>query len=381
MNDMAHIINSLPVAAIFHASPVGIEIYDAECRLMDANPAALQLFGITDAAAMARVSLSEKMGIRKEQLRPLQFGKSIRFEHIYDFEKNRNRHLFPTSKTGIVHLDIWMMPLNKDGSRLPQGYLVQYQDISEGKRSEAQFYNVTRRLFKVQETERQNISLYLHDSLAQDLSTLKIGMDLMHGEHTQIPADIRQKIAAISSRLQQTIQEVRDLSYNLHPSILDNLGLVPGIQQLCMNFSDKTGIHLNFFSAGFEGITLDFEMNIHLYRMVQEALDLIRTQSKATQAIIKIVASYPNVLIRIEDDGNMINVNESPTDERNGKQMRGHSLSERIRLLNGTIKFNSCRAKGNRIFMEVPYNEKVHSEQCLAHPIRHGAMEQIKMFR
>lgn len=368
-------------AAIFDNTPMAIEIYDATGRILEANPSALQALGIKDVQTMCGLFLFDKFSLNKEQLKPLKFGKSIRFEHVFDFEKHHSATRFPTSKTGVMHLDVWMMPLNIHGSRLNKGYLVQFQDISDRKRFEADILNSTRKILQSCESEKQHISLYLHDHLAQDLSTLKIGMDLMLNEQrADISSTDNRRMAEFSSRVQQLIQAVREISYDLYPVILKNLGFMNGLHQLCMNFSYKTGIHVDFFSAGFEGVKLDFESNILLYRLVQEVLNEIKGQSGATQLHIKMVASYPNIVLRFEDDDRAADGHDDCQHRHARKRdFVLHDLEERIRLLNGTIRLSSGHGGGNRIHIEVPYNFSSQTDHSHQVP-EYAVMEQLKLF-
>jgi len=107
---------------------------------------------------------------------------------------------------------------------------------------------------RAQESERQMISRELHDCVAQDLSSIKIGVETLFDNQPTIPPDISQKVSEMSKTLRECIREVRDLSYDLRPPVLDELGLVQALFQYCHDFSEDNGINVDFHSAGMKNL-------------------------------------------------------------------------------------------------------------------------------
>ena len=228
-------------------------------------------------------------------------------------------------------------------------------DITERKHAEEQIRTLTQQLMKAQENERQMISRELHDRIGQDLSMLKILCNNLFDNHSEAPFEMRQGISQLSKILQDSINSVRDIAYGLRPSSLDQLGLVRTIYQHCEDFSDKTGLNVDFNSAGMDELKLDFDTEINLYRLVQESLNNIMKHADAKQVTIKLVASFPKIILRIEDDGKGFDKKNRLAAATSEKRMGVRSMKERVSLLNGKMRINSRPAKGTKIFIEVPY--------------------------
>jgi signal transduction histidine kinase len=111
---------------------------------------------------------------------------------------------------------------------------------------------------------------------------------------------------------------------------------------------------IEFFSAGLEMTHIDSETAINLYRLVQEALNNVKKHSGASCVKIRLVASYPNVILRIEDDGVGFDYERYKNNGSYAKHMGLMSMSERVHLLGGSIAFKSSPGHGSRIYVEVP---------------------------
>jgi len=122
--------------SIFDESPIGIELYDADGRLMDANLACLRIFGVADVAQVKGFKLFEDPNLPGEVKAKLRRGKPVRYEAPFDFEKVKELRLYETAKSGIIHLDVRITPVGVKRKIPPQGYLVQVQDITERKQTE-----------------------------------------------------------------------------------------------------------------------------------------------------------------------------------------------------------------------------------------------------
>jgi PAS domain S-box-containing protein len=130
---------------IFEKSPIGIELYDAEGRLVEANPSCLEIFGVSDISEVRGFRLFEDPNLSAEALAKLRKGQAIRYELPFDFEKVRRHRLYQTSRSGTSDLDVQVTPL---GLRQKEtvGYLVQVMDISERKKAEAALDKSQRRM-------------------------------------------------------------------------------------------------------------------------------------------------------------------------------------------------------------------------------------------
>jgi signal transduction histidine kinase len=192
--------------------------------------------------------------------------------------------------------------------------------------------------------------------VAQDLSAAKIHCDLLFDDPAKLASpEIKQKIAEISKALHNSINSVRNLAYYLRPSCLDDLGIVEALSQYCDDFSQDNELNVNLSVVGLERVKLEFDTEINLYRMIQEGLNNIKKHAEASQSTIRLLAAFPNIILRIEDNGRGFDVKERLSAAQHEKRMGLRSMEERVNLLGGKMKIYSQLSKGTRIFIEVPY--------------------------
>ena len=269
------------------------------------------------------------------------------FEELMDCIKTGKQKEFPEQKYNERFLHIRISPYSG-------GAIITSLDITKTKTAEEQIQILTREIMKVQENERKRIARDLHDSVAQDLSSLRISCETFFDDNAENSFKIRYKIKEISKALKGSINAIRDIAYELRPPSLDELGLSITLFRYCEEFKAKTGINTDFFSAGLEQIRMDPETEINLYRLVQEALNNIRKHAQATKATVRLVASYPNVLLRIEDNGIGFDMDLQADVGLKNRHMGLRSMEERVCLLGGKMIFKSSPGQGTRLFVEVP---------------------------
>jgi two-component sensor histidine kinase len=227
--------------------------------------------------------------------------------------------------------------------------------LEERRASETQIRTLTRKLMKSQEDERRMISRELHDRVGQDLSTLRIELETML-DRPLPPDGLRARISQLSARLERSILAVRDLAYDFRPPGLE-IGLAPAVSMLCSDFSEKTGIRVDFIAAGVEKLQLEFDFQINLYRMIQEGLNNIHKHAHAAHAVVRVAAAYPHLLLRIEDDGCGFDMERRAREIDSEKRMGLRSLKERADLLGGVMAVRSVIGKGTRILFKLPCRE------------------------
>jgi PAS domain S-box-containing protein len=241
-----------------------------------------------------------------------------------------------------------------DPNDFSRGTITAAMDITERKHAEDLVRNLSQLLLNAQENERQMIAYELHDSIAQSLSSLKIDCDTFFDNQGPVSPQIQEKMARQSKLIAQIIGAVRDLSYGLHPPSLKQMGVVQTLSQLCEDFSDKTGLTVEFRPAGLKGLTPGQTLGINLYRLVQEGLNNIRKHAAADHVSITLLASHPNIILRIEDNGKGFDVRAREAALDGKKKMGLRSMAERVGLLNGRMKIQSSPWQGTRILIKIP---------------------------
>ncbi len=233
-------------------------------------------------------------------------------------------------------------------------------DVTQRKQAQDQVQFLTHQLIKARETERLKISRDLHGHIAQDLSTLKISLETLFKDQ---PADVTAKVSQLSDILQRSIASVRDMAYDLRPPGLDQLGLVKTLYLYCEDFSKSNGVEVDFAAAGVDELDLEYETEINIYRLIQEALNNIKRHAGANRVTIRLVASSPDIVIRVKDNGKGFDVNDRRNRALKEKRMGLQSMVERVHLLDGKISIQSKPSKGTYILIEIPLKENVSGFQ------------------
>ena len=118
------------------------------------------------------------------------------------------------------------------------------------------------------------------------------------------------------------------------------------------------GMPIDFQSAGLKNLKLDYGFQINLYRLVQEGLTNIRKHASASRVTLKLAAAFPNIILRVEDDGRGFDVQARAASAGQEKRMGLRSMQERVNLLNGKMKLRSKPGQGTKVTIKLPFAEK-----------------------
>ncbi len=229
-------------------------------------------------------------------------------------------------------------------------------DVSDFKNAEALIFSLNKRLTEAEEIERLRISRYLHDTVAQNLSSALIDCNILLDEYAGKYPEIMPRFEELSRTLRKSVEQIRHLSYDLRPPHFEKMGITHAIYSFCQEFREKYGIEVDFLSAGVEETEPDFTLQINLYRIVQEALNNIRKHAGAKHVKVRLVASHPHIILRVEDDGEGFQIPESFDELLSRKCMGLQGMQERARLLGGEIQIQSQQGTGTKILVKVPIN-------------------------
>ncbi|NVM21317.1 MAG: response regulator [Desulfobacterales bacterium] len=237
------------------------------------------------------------------------------------------------------------------------------QEIEERKRAEEQIRRLNHQLLLAQENVRQRISYELHDVVGQELSALMIGLDTFFDNQPEAPPEMRQRLYELSKIVRGAIAAVRNLSHTLRSTGLDRRGLVPAVLRYCEEFFDKNRVKVDFFAAGIDESKLDFHTKINLYRVIQESLNNVKKHARASSVTVRLVGSFPNIILGIEDDGKGFDVQNRMLSGTSEKHMGLRIMEERVALLNGKMRVESRPKQGTKLFVEVPYKGTINGQK------------------
>lgn len=220
--------------------------------------------------------------------------------------------------------------------------------------NEERVRSLSQQLLRGQEEERRRISRELHDGIGQNLSAIKVGLDSQVVNKLEGSPETRESARALSRLLGETIEGVRDMAHTLRPSGLEQLGLVKAVIHFCEEFEDKNQIAVDLVTGGIDEGSLDYDTRIAIYRLIQEGLINIKKHSRADRVSIRLVSSFPNLILRIEDNGCGFDVRKRKEAAGPEKRLGLSSMEERVSLLAGAMKIDSQPGCGTRIFIEFP---------------------------
>jgi signal transduction histidine kinase len=132
------------------------------------------------------------------------------------------------------------------------------------------------------------------------------------------------------------------------------------MHEFCNDFSENTGVRVDFQSAGIDNLNLNYETKINLFRLLQEGLNNVRKHADASRVRVKLVSSFPSVILRIEDDGKGFDMKKRLSYSAREKRMGLSSMTHRVDLLLGKMNIESVPGKGTKVVIEVPHKEGVH---------------------
>jgi signal transduction histidine kinase len=221
----------------------------------------------------------------------------------------------------------------------------------ELRRSQNELRTLTGRLLQARETESRRIARELHDDLGQGLALLTVELDLLRHKPPAGASQLTGRLQALLARVKHLSSSVHNLSRQLHPSKLEQLGLVAAISGLCRELAESHGLKIEFTHDQVPA-TLSADVAVCLYRVAQEALSNAIKHGGAQQVEVDLSATAESVLLRIVDHGRGFDPRHIP-----GAGLGLVSMRERVLHLGGGITIDSQPSRGTRIHIRVPIRE------------------------
>jgi len=263
---------------------------------------------------------------------------------------------------GITYWDWSLVPI-LDNNGDVEFLVFSLKDVTERKRAEEKIFAdqeqlraMSAELLMVEERERRNIAVELHDSIGQILAFLKIELgELQRSGSSQ---ESIQTVRHIREQVEQAIKQTRTLTFEMSPPELYTLGLEPALSELARRFTEARNLKCFVEQSG-QSKSLTNHTNVLLYRSVRELLINAAKHAWAKAVKINLCWSNDKVEITVEDDGTGFN-----PDDLDRTQV-GHptgfglfSIRERLIHFGGSLDIQSCKGKGTRITLSVPVEGK-----------------------
>lgn len=198
---------------------------------------------------------------------------------------------------------VWVACNVRDTSARMKAERARDRLMKEIKQSHEQLRALALRLQEVQEFERRQIATELHDRVGQNLTGLNLNLQIVENQlNPQASPAVRNRLSDSLKLVEETTRQVRDVMADLHPPMLDEYGLVSALHWYSGDFSQRTGIATRVIGDEFEPRLLP-DVELVLFRLVQEALNNVAKHAQATQVVIEVESSEQAACLKVVDDG------------------------------------------------------------------------------
>ena len=231
-------------------------------------------------------------------------------------------------------------------------------EIADRKDKEELLRQLSGHLMHAQDQERRRIARELHDNSGQTLAAIAVNLSRIENLMPDAPAKMRNLVADTAAMAEQTSREIRTISYLLHPPLLEEAGLLAAIGWLANGFTQRSGIKTEFDApAEFERLPADIEVT--LFRIVQETLTNVARHSGSKTAFIKLKRQPGEIVLEVRDEGTGIPPEKLEKVHGNvsalGVGVAG--VWERVRQFGGALEINS-NSRGTTVMVVVPLPEE-----------------------
>ena len=247
-----------------------------------------------------------------------------------------------------IYIAVSATALNYHGQRLNLVYL---RDVTRRRMAEEEIHHLSRRLIESIEDERRRLAADLHDEFGQTLTALYLGIESARNALPETYTGVKSTLDKQISVIERMAETIRNIAGDLRPDMLDHLGLVPTAQWYVNELRQTLPrCDVTFQAMGFKNRKINSNVEIILYRVLQEATNNIVKHAGATRVKISLTYSHPTVIMVISDNG--CGFNPETDHEEVGSTRTGiglTSMRERVAAVNGVIDIRSSPGSGTTI--------------------------------
>lgn len=277
----------------FEDNPLPMWFFDPETfSFLDVNEAAVGHYGYTREEFLSMTILD----IRPSEEIPLLLA-TMKAGYRDRTQKVHCRHR--TKDGGFIEVEVYAQQVLQNGGNAE---LVQVHDISELKRAEEALRNLSGRLLQLQDIQKRTMARELHDAIGQSLTALLARLALLGQRVKFLETDVKDILNECLGLAGHTLDEIRTVSYLLHPPLLDEEGVVAALDLYVEGFAERSGIEIDLVIPSDLG-RLSEELEITLFRVVQEALGNIHRHSGSSTAEVRMVRDSASLTLEIRDHG------------------------------------------------------------------------------
>jgi PAS domain S-box-containing protein len=321
---------------LFEQAPQAVALMDADDRVVRVNHEFTRLFGYAP---------PEVIGHR---LGELIVPKDVRVE---DEVQTRESEGVRRRKDGTrLHVAMLRVPVVVPGGQVSVYGI--YRDISDRKRSEEMLQGFSQKLIETQEGERRRVARELHDEIGQVLTAIRLNLNAV--QHS-VSAPIARKLDESIAIVDRALQQVRDLSLDLRPLVLDDLGLVAALRWYVDREAQRAGLTAEFIAEELEK-RLSPELETACFRIAQEALTNVARHAKATHVRVELSQRGEELHLVIRDDGIGFDA-EAMGGAVSALRLGLMGMRERALIVGGRIEFVSAPGQGTEVHARFPLGQ------------------------
>jgi PAS domain S-box-containing protein len=331
------------LASIIESSNDSIITIDFNTIVTSWNKAAEQLYGFPASEAigkpMTMLTLTEDFNEILSNIDKIRHSKEVVVFQTERVRKN-NDHIL---------LEVVMSPVKDDKDNIV-GVSTIARDVTDRNRAAKALQDKQnlQKLIQAQEDERKRIARDLHDELGQQLTSLRLKLD--SAKNLCRDEEICGKIEEIQKVAESIDKGVDFLTWELSPSILDDLGLAAAIENYVRQWSLQTGVQAELISTNLKKTRLAPEAETNLYRIVQEALNNVYKHAKAKTVDVVLDKREDLINLIIGDNGTGFNPKSK---KKRSKGLGLTGMRERATLLGGTLEIESAAGQGTTIYVRI----------------------------
>ena len=340
---------------IYAESPISIELCDAKGRVVDANRACLDMFGMSQVADRKWPGIFDDPLVPQPAKESLRQHEVVRYETSVNFDQLKKDQLYGGTRSGTAYLDVLASPLGVRVGQSLSGYLLEIQDITDLKQAEQrlqshqeQLRSLASQLSLAEERERRRLAADLHDQVGQSLAAIKLKLGA--ARQAVLASDAGHHLDEIRGLVEEAIRQTRSLTFDLSPPILYELGLEPALEWLAEQFQAKHAISASLEDDG-QTKPLEDDVRGLLFRAVSELLMNIAKHAQARTVVISVSRRQNDVHIQVRDDG--MGFNETDTDRRTSG-FGLFNIRERLTAIGGRLAIDSEPGRGASITLVAP---------------------------
>jgi PAS domain S-box-containing protein len=333
--------------ALFDLAPVGISVLDRNRNVIEANPSLEQIMRLSREELLSGTQMLRNfLNANGTTQLPDQFASARAI---------RENRPISNIETGIVMENgetVWVQVSVAPLSLPDASAVVITQDITERRRAAKELEEanhqlrvLSRQLFHIQEEERRHLARELHDEIGQTLTAAKINLKIIAPD---VPPSIVGRLNDSVQLLDRLLRQVRQLSLDLRPPLLDELGLVPTLRWLVDQQAQRAGLRVTF-TTNVDGLEIDPNVQTACFRVAQEGITNIIRHSGAKSVAVELRREAERLWLSVRDDG----AGFDPSVVENGVHQHSSlglvSMKERALLVRGGIEVHSAPGHGTEI--------------------------------